>query len=204
MTTQVKERPILFSAPMVRAILEGRKTQTRRVIVEQPIAATTEVRRMVVPNEFGEWSCHTADGAHFGTRRCKFGEPGERLWVRETWRRLPGWNSRDKSREYAFRADGDFPDLTWKPSIFMPREACRILLEVVSVRAERLQAMTHMDWRADFAQSGAEIESALGTFTGDVRRREMSQTFWDSINAERGFTWASNPWVWVIEFRRVP
>ena len=152
----MKERPILFSAPMVRAILDGRKTMTRRILTER----------------HGEY--------------CPYGHPGDFLWVRETF-----YNSRmDNSMPTHYRADNQDEDfqLIWNPSIFMPRWASRILLEITAVRVERLQKISEDDARAE----GVSPET-VGPFS----------ELWDSINRKPGRTWADNPFVWVIEFKRI-
>ena len=145
----MKERPIIFSGPMVRAILEGRKTMTRR-----PLNPTSK----------------------------SFGIPGDRLWVRETWAYADDvWGD----AHIVFRATN--PDATpekWNPSIFMPRSKSRITLEIISIRTERVQDIS----KADVIAEGCE----LGCF----------EALWDSIY-EQTYPWTLNPWVWVIEFRRV-
>lgn len=211
--TTAKERPILFSGPMVRAILEGRKTQTRRVVMSgaknmQASGAVCVKRNpdndpwykeyvWSVRERGGVWNDFTEEQM---LARCPYGVVGDRLWVRETWAEFPS------DKDWIYRADHDrtlAEKLTWKPSIFMPRQACRIKLEITARRLEQLQRMSHNDWKADFAPTGRQIEQALQTFKGDDNRHEMSQIFWDSINAKRGYSWTSNPWVWVIEFERV-
>lgn len=169
MSDEAKERPILFSAPMVRAILAGSKTQTRRVVKTHELM-----------HEF----C------------CPYGVPGERLWVRETfWARkgifpnaVPGYHDL-----VFYRADPDpAPNLdrplTWKPSIFMPRWASRLTLEITEVRLERLMSITHADAIAE-------------GITGEQSPRAGYAALWDTINAKRGFDWASNPWVWALTFK---
>jgi hypothetical protein len=189
----MKEHPILFSGPMVRAILEGRKTMTRRVI-KKPWLYGRE-------NEYGRFQVNM--------RECPYGLPGDRLWVRETW-------EYDDSRpnSYFYRADPapdgfiENPEAAWRwrPSIHMPREASRILLEVTAVRVERLQDISVPDAlregiECDDAEERAMIE-AIGD--GDDRHKEAFANLWDSINAKRGYGWDSNPWVWVVEFTPLP
>jgi hypothetical protein len=202
----MKERPILMSDTMVRAILDGRKTQTRRVVKPQPD------RAMVAPHcENGWWmwrvwtpehAKHGYPSTRYGDVRCPYGVPGDRLWVRETWAPHP---SGERTAFYAATLGGlyvgGFPewDGPWKPSIHMPRWASRITLEVVNVRVERLQDISEADAQAegcDPAIAGHCEDGPLRTYrTGFVR-------LWDNINAERA-TWASNPWVWVVEFKRI-
>lgn len=162
-----RERPIMFSAPMVRAILAGRKTQTRRVV------------RFLPP------------------RPCPYGVPGDRLWVRETW--CADGLDDGSAPLYHFRADGDHdPEATWRPSIFMPRTACRIVLDVTGVRIERVQDISEADAKAE----GPEL---LPDPMQDTPRRwrDSYRTLWDSINGKRA-PWDSNPWVWVVEFKVAP
>jgi hypothetical protein len=166
----MKERPILFSGPMVRAILEGRKTQTRRIVKPQPLCIAS-----------GEWIMNGS--------ACKYGKPGDRLWVRETW-----WAPRDDVRgeykreyiKYAATLDG-MGQPTWKPSIHMPRWASRINLEVVSVRVERLQNISEEDARAE----------GIWQPNWPLSWRQL----WESINGAG--SWEANPWVWVVEFKRI-
>ncbi|MBN6728746.1 hypothetical protein [Burkholderia multivorans] len=206
------ERPILFSGQMVRAILEGRKTQTRRI-------AKDVVAAHVVTGE----ALRDLDSA--GPRvRCPHGARGDRLWVRETWQGpLIEDHERDaylesrtdfhtpKYCEYA--ADGGaapkfvtFDDelvQRWRPSIHMPRWASRITLEITSVRVERLQSISEPDARAE----GVTIEERhMHGYCAGAYRPPSIRAFhdlWDSLNAARGHGWDVNPWVWVVEFRRI-
>jgi hypothetical protein len=179
MSTQIKERPILFSASMINAILQNRKSQTRRVVKPQP---------KIVHGYIGEWLVTEQlfrDGR--AGLRCPFGQPGNsRLWVRETWLKTTGgtiW----------YRADGhDIAKGHWRPSIFMPRWACRLVLELTAVRVERVQDITVPDALAEGIQHSTMNAPAV-----------EFRWLWDSINAKRGYSWASNPWVWVLTFRRL-
>ena len=172
----MSERPILFSAEMVRAILEGRKTQTRRVMNPQPplenISCPYAVDRLWVRESFAVHS---------------FGGAGENEWVRL---RYP---ADGKTVEYkrAGKLPGGKREMNKKlPSIHMPRWASRINLEVVNVRAEKLHEISPFDVEAE---GSPESETVFGGF---VR-------LWDSINGPRGYSWDVNPWVWVIEFKTV-
>jgi hypothetical protein len=173
----MKEGPIMFSTPMVRATLEGRKSQTRRVLQPQPV-------RKVGP------------GGIF--LKCPYGQPGDRLWVRESF-------TVNNDGAVCYRATHPLPkDRQWVPSIFMPRRASRITLEVVRVRVERLQAITE----ADAVQEGvAFTEPPPGAGSGqseyDAPWGPIDQFIylWDLLNAKRGFGWDKNPWVWAIEFK---
>ena len=179
------ERPILFSAPMVRAILDDTKTQTRRIVKPQPA---------------GEW-------AATGRSSCPYGQPGDRLWVREQHEFL----MRYKNVRCLYRADMSekiveapyIPKVNrGRPSIHMPRWASRITLEIVSVRVERLQDMHHKT--NEFLAEGIMLspsELFPDVNTADKLEREFIK-LWDSINAKRA-PWSSNPWVWVVEFKRI-
>lgn len=183
--------PILFSGEMVRAILAGRKTQTRRVIEYQP--TMPYLWNKVSPNGMQLWTSNPLQGEKGETelRRCPYGA-GDTLWVRETF-----WEWGGTEKRVGYRADMPetfAPNGGYKPSIFMPRWASRISLEVRCVRAERLQEIAGNP--SDLRSEGIEkrIDGTLA---------EMQQDFtnlWDSINAKRGHSWQSNPWVWVIEF----
>ncbi len=169
----MNEKPILFSTPMVRAILLGKKTQTRRVIN--------------LKNEHG-LPLHYS---RIVDRPCPYGKVGDRLWVRETWLK--------DGEVYLYKADFGKGILSssweghWKPSIHMPKVACRIRLEIVNVRVERLQDISHEDAVAEGCQK--EDGRSWG-------RLGFSQ-LWDQINKDRGFGWDVNPWVWVLDFKRV-
>jgi len=203
----MKERPILFSAPMVRAILEGRKTQTRRVVKlpeRSSLRGTWEPT--TIGGEDGNNIIHDDQVAiwHTGTGDvicCPYGIPGDRLWVRETWNRFEAWQGFHYAADYEGYGIGpdDDPDhvpdhaVRWKPSIHMPRFASRILLEVVSVRVERLQ---------DISRGGAMAEGCpFPNMAHGDDPRDWYRRLWDEINGPE--SWNANPWVWVIEFRRI-
>lgn len=192
----MKEHPILFSSAMVCAILEGNKTQTRRVLRDQnPIDLGASMhgahlsRRAV--HDRGRLVGHRDAFVH-----CPYGVPGDRLWVRETFMRET--EDGTPTGGLIYRAtnkpepDGATP-LRWTPAIHMPRTACRLRLEVTTVRVERLQDITEDD-------AFAEGCFALGDCECTARRQY--QLLWDDLNAARGFGWQVNPWVWVITFKR--
>lgn len=237
----MKERPILFSAPMVRAILAGTKTVTRRVVKPQPEPFVESARRhaqrhaepyidsycsepKTPSNPRGmstTWCWWTTDDRQGpGGLRCPYGAPGDRLWVRETWG-LHGYGDytywhRDSVRgrteddlrgswEVAYAADALSPYDHWRPSIYMPRWASRITLEVVDVRVERLHEITEGDARREGAEKGFTAEEAVDRAAGWPRaasHRAGFRALWESINGAG--SWASNPWVWRIAFRRLP
>lgn len=197
----MKERPILFNGDMVRAILEGRKTQTRRVI------KTMNNNRLEV-KVGGKWrQIHAADP----NLPCPYGQPGDRLWVRETFAIVPRTayacsdgvqqvlRPDDNHDAAVFRAGWErSAPSRWRPSIHMPRWASRITLEIVSVRVERLNEISEQD----AGDEGFDYLRGDGNsdISGDVQRRWFRQ-LWESINGAG--SWEANPWVWVVEFKRV-
>lgn len=225
----MRERPLLFSDPMVRALLSGQKTQTRRVVKPQPDGIHAGIPFI---NGHGQGGTGTRDRFI----RCPYGQPGDRLWVREAWgyrgsaisTAWPGiqkltieYRADNQRAEYErpsnddsglpkqrpCRPDEDYIEdyyngyLTrywkqWRPSIHMPRWACRLVLEIVSVRVERLQDITEGDAMAE----GINWRDVPDSHIGTVRRQHFIE-LWESINGAE--SWAANPWCWVIEFRRV-
>lgn len=197
--TATRERPILFSGPMVRAIMAGRKTQTRRLVHERMylIVDGDEDTGRVIEQSDADFGALATEHA-----RCPYGQPGDRLWVRETWARLAG-NGR-----VVFRDDvpqDRRPKMKWQPSIFMPRQISRITLEVSGARVERLLDISEDDARAE----GVDVKH-IGSFShpylgGRVDGRPAAHSYfvlWDEINGKRAAC-ETNPWVWVISFRRV-
>lgn len=220
-------KPILFSAPMVQAILAGQKTMTRRVIKPQPSGG---LRNSVFVKSGIEDSHGTEIKLSF--------YPGDVMWVRETWRvgawdhnlgaicvdyaadgyADPTWKHLEKvglfdrlsrqSSEDAYAAglideNGQFRwergkgPTRWRPSIFLPKEAARIFLRVTEVRAERLQNITEEDAIREGVMGW--IDKLIGGMTGKTR----FQRLWDKLNAARGYGWDENPWVWVYTFERI-
>lgn len=195
----MRERPILFSAPMVRAILEGRKTQTRRVVKDRHIDAAP-------PACFFQWL----------RENCPYGQPGDRLWVRETFALSvidpDGLSPEDDPENYdvIYRADPEQPGggwadsdgneipAPWKPSIHMPRWASRIDLEITAVRVEHLHDITEADARAEGAKP---YLLPVHPDRESLRHVDGFSQLWQSINGPD--SWAANPWVWVVEFQRV-
>ena len=210
----MKERPILFSAPMVRAILAGTKTQTRRALAPDLFMSSGgAVVRMA-----------SAGPATTGIREahCPYWrEPGDRLWVRETWREwsdaawhyaadglvLPKQRDRELAEFLAQRAPFTWESYTWRPSIHMPRWASRITLEVTGVRVERLQDISEADATAEGTPCYVCDRPMDGRSEDDCHcfhRRAAASDYrmlWESINGPG--SWDANPWCWVIEFRRV-
>jgi len=194
------ERPILFSGPMVRAILEGRKTQTRRVVKPQP--KDREGGISPICYEGDRWEFLDLEAAEQSVRNL-YGKPGDRLWVRETFSTLDCHHG-----QTVYRAGGEknLTDMKWKPSIFMRRKHSRITLEIVSVRVERLQDISYRDCEAEglmhvhrgwWVNPYAEDPQATGADEGFLCYRNL----WESINGKG--SWKTNPWVWVIEFKRL-
>jgi hypothetical protein len=210
----MKERPILFKAEMIRAILEGRKTQTRRVVKFPNVhffkGPTGQVQqhyeyKVVYPMPLGgfvfwdsdpgkDFSDYVYSNSKEGGFISPYGIPGDQLWVRESYSRYlyhPGcWYWAD-GNEAAH--DAEKP----RPSIFMFRELSRIQLEVTNVRIERVQAISDIDAIAE----GIDVTAAT-TGIGPLSYAQYEyKALWDDINIKRGFGWDVNPWVWVIEFR---
>ncbi|MDX7275307.1 morphogenetic protein [Serratia marcescens] len=191
----MKERPVIFNGEMVHAILDGRKTQTRRVINPQP---TLSERTGFNWNgaAYGIGSTYRDTVRNFANcfKVCPFGQVGDRLWVRETWA-PESIDAEDGSYspDYRATANGQPLDGRWTPSIHMPRWASRILLEITGVRVERLNDISDGDAIREGC-SAADMKS--GDCVSDVFAR-----LWSSIYGEE--SWRANPWVWVIEFRRV-
>lgn len=208
------ERPILFSAPMVRALLAGTKTQTRRVVKPQPCAAVTSVY-LPFRDEPNNWHGYGDDLIRW-LGRCPYGQPGDLLWGRESWRVCGG-------REYEYQQDrcrvmyratheeDGFPlgweSYKWRPSIHMPRWASRITLEVTGVRVERLQDISEADAIAEGIERAvigddwrrySDAASELAGLPPCVTPRASYQSLWESINGPG--SWDANPWVWVVEF----
>lgn len=170
---------------MVRAILEGCKTQTRRIVKPQPIEHNGVC-------EYGPAIAGSMHALHqwMISNKCPYGKPGDRLWVRETWGKVH-YEGVDPDPTYFYRADETDPEknalIRWRPSIHMPRWASRIILEVVSVRVERLQGISEEDAKAEgIPEECANI--SIDTFAA----------LWQSINGPG--SWEANPWVWVVEF----
>lgn len=195
---------MLFSGAMVRAILEGRKRQTRRM-VKHPADANGFISFSDGPLNVNDPEC---------AESCPYGQPGDGLWVRETWLRWAcplhdeGYPPDTKCdctepSSIRYRADGEIPAVRWKPSIFLPRWASRLTLEIESVRVERLQDISEEDAKAE------GVEQQALTLNGDAQMdrecretpREAFARLWRSINGPE--SWDANPWVWVIGFKRV-
>ncbi len=225
------EHPILFSGPMVRAILEGRKTQTRRVIKRPPVPyewPTDGPQFAFLAKDYPSLKKmgHIAVGLQHNAWVCPYGSVGDRLWVRETWayhlsadreKSVQEWVKEEASEgrlHLDFRASGHMQTGCggaagrWRPSIHQPRWASRILLEVTEVRVQRLNDIDDDDALAeglkDTLQWGDETVKENRYEVGDIKSSDAIECYallWDSINGEG--SWDTNPWVWAVSFRRI-
>ena len=167
---------------MVKAILAGKKTKTRRVITPQP--------------EIGDQDVYEAI-----KRKCPYGNAGDTLWVRETWGAQPAMMGGICPDTIRYRADGEYRDehnvWKWRPSIYLPQKYSRIILEIINVWIDQIQNITEEDAKAEGVQPYASrIDSRMSYIEGF--RRE-----WERLNKKRGYGWDINPLVWVIGFKRV-
>lgn len=194
----MKERPIIFTGESVRAILAGRKTQTRRIVKSQ-FDGESEKDWLLANGGFEKSTILRLDqwGNEIGSLAvCPYGKLGDRLWVRETWRH---WQVGNPESKVVYRADFDKDPGFWKSSIHMPRWASRIVLKITGVRVERLQEISEADAQAEgvepvyFPHDGSTLHPHFHGF----------KNLWDKINGKRA-SWESNPLVWVIEFRNHP
>jgi hypothetical protein len=241
----VKERGILFSSPMVRALLAGTKTQTRRLVKHREFGASDtpgyDWTYRATPRRGGCWNDVSTSRM---LEQCPYGAAGERLWVRETHAisgqlvayEADGWagavcddggggrlriphgfvftSAADEKRRGSLDKDGgrfgiDRFGGRWRPSIHLPRWASRITLEVIGVRVERVQDISEDDARAEgvrpffevYAGIGRDQRITSGEYARDAEHRAAFACLWDEINGDRAL-WSSNPWVWVVDFRR--
>jgi hypothetical protein len=186
----MRERPILFNGEMVNAILDGRKTMTRRIMKYDHFVP----KRMQTDYDFETFI--RINPAYFAKDMlgecCPYGSIGDRLWVRETWQPLPDMHP-EEARGAVYRAtDSDWVKTPWKPSIFMPRWASRITLEITDVRVERLQDITFDDVNAEGIDTRDRFTSWAVPFI----------ELWNEINGKK-YPWDSNPWLWVVSFKSV-
>jgi hypothetical protein len=227
----MKERPILFNTEMVNAILEGRKTQTRRIVKPQPKVFYGLVKKL--NNLYLQ--CARIFRDNRPGIKSPYGIIGDRLWVRETWRKITLYDGYtepfEKHIAYKATCNGEIVNnFKWKPSIFMPRSISRITLEITDVRVERIQDISEKDasaegcnleWYRDNAGcedvwpcpkcQGFQVHGALGENLGVIEvdctdcdtSKKMFKHLWDSINYHKGFGWDVNPFVWVIEFKKI-
>jgi hypothetical protein len=217
----MKERPILMSSPMVLATLEGRKSQTRRIVKPQPEVSEAG-------NLCGPWLSRHLDGLLLPkvediVVHCPYGQPGDRLYVKETFSgarayETHGFPLKEWGNKIWYWADGNPERGDWtkpRPSIHMPRGLSRILLEVTSARVDRLNDISEADAIAEGVESwrdGWDARTAAEMFLGGSWAREATSggtaaqrlyaLLWRAINGPG--SWEANPWVWVVEFKRVP
>lgn len=217
----MKERPILFNAEMVQAILSGRKTQTRRVMKDQPTDCFSPMNMGLELDYTARWYTPGIVDKHgylqpakkeiFGVAdehegyECQIGAVGDQLWVRETWAR---YNIDQDSHDMAYRATkpDDWPEGgRWRPSIHMPRWASRISLLITGVRVERLQDISQEDAQAEGFELSGWVPSYSNPdnagFDETLTPYDNLAETWESIYGQR--SWLLNPWVWVIEFERI-
>lgn len=184
-------KPILFNTEMVRAILEGRKSVTRRVVKPQPKGDGSKPEPLITCQEY--WNAWGDDNVY----RQPF-QKGDILWVRETWAKIDG--------DYAYRAADETPGgwhlTAWRPSIHMPRDAARIFLRVTNVQVERLQDINGLHAK----EEGCEGYVHINPLYGCPETVHNFKTVWNSTIKPKhrtAYGWGANPWVWVIEFERI-
>lgn len=196
----MKEHPIIFSTEMVKAIIEDRKTQTRRIIMPQPDDSGLHDHTkfpMSLQSELTDWWGTVEENGESKKFNCRYGKPGDILWVRETWNtdgdfidyKADMWND---IASWAFSPPG------WKPSIHMPRKACRIFLEVTNIRVERVQDITEDDAKKEGFREIDDPGAGNQYFAW-----ELFEKYWNKLNEKRGYGWGKNPWVWVVEFKKI-
>lgn len=209
---------------MVRAILDGRKTQTRRIIKFKRLSRIRR-GRLFYSTTYNSWAIEGGD-ASLELVECPHGRVGDRIWVREAWQYSPqrycscpqpsepspcdawadGTGCYSNRSGVVYRASGDSAP-AWRPSIFMPRWASRITLEVTDVRVERLHDISEADATAEGVERPVEryvVPGSMPVQYTELEHRDYFQNLWDSINGKRpGCSWGDNPWVWALTFRRL-
>lgn len=211
----MKTKPILFSTPMVRAIIDGLKTQTRRIIKPQPEITKDGWKWKSSHMVIGENALPSDESPIPFENEAKY-QPGDILWVRETWN-----YSDDLEYPYLYKQKEQdelkaefFKRMKWKPSIFMPKEACRLFLKVTDVRVERLQDITGVDACKEGIERWVETRIKSQPTRYKVYYQDDPQdpafytscpvdsfeTLWQSINGKE--SWKQNPWVWVYSFEK--
>lgn len=204
----IKERPILMTDGSPSAILEDRKTQTRRLWGLKQVNISPDDWELLGINSSGLWEFRNKRNALIVSYKCPYGKVGERLWVKEAWatqksvdRFSPSYIGNAGTVPLWYKADADNHSLLergkWRSSMFIPRWASRILLEITGVRVERVQEITEGDARA---------EGVTRPPNYSLSEKYIVQWFkvlWDSINDKRSYGWNMNPWVGAITFRRI-
>lgn len=195
----MKAKPIIFNGPMVRALLDGRKDQTRRVVKIPDHDRWQHFHRLIEASSAGESVVaeFSPDGFTKGHVSCPYGQLGDLLWVRETWgAHDQGFDAAEEASFIVYRADDARPNpQRWRPSIHMPRWASRLTLRITDVRVQRVQEISEEDAAAE----GVERTHAGGPW-GEESLIESFSALWDSIYAKRGYGWDANPWVWALTF----
>ena len=213
------DRPMLMSAPMVRAILDGSKTQTRRIVKVQPPVSVDRCASIALMPPAADGTTHERrwmPGMH-AAQSCPYGQSGDRLWVRETWQgplldedqmierqenELEAFKRPEfcvyRATDELYAIDDDGNELGWRPSIHMPRWASRITLEITGVRVERLQEISE----EDALEEGITYNDLPNNGLDPMQASTWFRGLWEEINGPG--SWDANPWVWVIEFKRVP
>lgn len=190
-------RPILFSTPMVEAILDGRKTQTRRIFKVNKTPITHQQETVFWDVEMGEAVYNSMGGQSWWN--CPYGNIGDILWVRETWQETTWLHPSNEEYGYIYKASengrewaANDESWTWKPSLFMPKSACRLFLEITDIRIERLQEI-----------SANDIKSEGVSYTIDYYPNllDLWENLWIKINGQK--SWDENPFVWVVNFKVV-
>ena len=209
------ERPIIFSTESVRAILDGQKTQTRRAVKQQADDEGILPDLTIRPEAAGLWEMRWAaddvgappycDGLMHDWIKCPFGIPGDRLWVRETYlvHECALSKTVDESRIY-YKADHtthkNCERMFWSSPMFMPRKFSRLTLEITDVRCERLKDIS---WNDCIQEGTFQFHGYIDEHGIRSEGKRLFAEMWNTINTKRGFGWDTNPWVWVIEFKRV-
>jgi hypothetical protein len=215
-TARVKERPILFTGEMVQRLLDGSKTQTRRLVKTVPLRGDAVGVRVVgeyptvvrLTDEGLVWNPNGPfeDAVPFPhpEKCCPYGLPGDQLWVKETFCLAFDTNTCERTGGYHYRADGyevvhvdDHSRSPWKPSIHMPRAASRIQRELTDVRLERVQEITEQDAIAE------GIGVVYGTHWMDTSKRRGFRDLWNGFYGDRDFGWDKNPWIWAMSFKEI-
>ena len=210
----MKERPILFSAPMVRAILSGDKTQTRRIVKLKDIKRNPDndpwYKKMIWSwrVKSGSWTDMTKESL---LEECPYGSVGDRLWVRETFCQVGDGTIIYKADGFRRLCNITLKDDRWRPSIHMPRLVCRVILEIVSVRVELLNSISEDNAKTEGIKelgrcsppnySMTDKQYSNGFSVGFKTAKDAFKNLWEKINSAE--SWSENPWVWVIEFKRV-
>lgn len=206
----MSERGIIMAADSVRAILAGRKTQTRRVYRPRNPEPWELPPGEGYKDDGTPWPMYQDTYGDFHPIRCPYGAPGDRLWVRESWTRWCSDEGCDKRGHIAYRADAsaEVERMTsWRSPLHMPRWASRLTLEVVEVRVQRVQEISEQDAEAEGIERD-EYGRAVNPVVAGLKTRvshtavQAYRHAWDAINGRR-FPWSSNPWVWAVTFKRV-